>query len=130
MLVLTFAPCACGGCHCKQLTVLMFLPQPLAQRLHLQPQWFHPLQLVPVVYLILRYTIIPHWLMHHSGGVPLLSLAPKNISPVKSYKHADCMDETMDMQLCCYSDHADDGHSGVANEFPLGMSWWLSNGKQ
>ena len=38
MLVLTFAPCTltfalcvCGGCHRQQLTVVVFLPQPLAQ---------------------------------------------------------------------------------------------------
>ena len=30
---LTFAPCACGGCHQQQLTVVVCLPQPLAQRL-------------------------------------------------------------------------------------------------
>ena len=50
MLLLTFAPCACGGFHQQQLTVVVFLPQPLVQRLHLHPQWFHPLQLAPVVF--------------------------------------------------------------------------------
>ena len=34
---LTFAPCACGGSHWQQLTVVVFLPQPLAQRLPLHP---------------------------------------------------------------------------------------------
>ena len=47
---LTFAPCACGGCHWQQLTVVVFLPQPLAQRLHLHPRWFQTLQLAPVVF--------------------------------------------------------------------------------
>ena len=31
MLVLTFAPCACSGGHWQQFTVVVFLPQPLAQ---------------------------------------------------------------------------------------------------
>ena len=46
---LTFAPCACGGCHWQQLTVVLFLPQPLAQRLQLDSRWFHPQQLALVV---------------------------------------------------------------------------------
>ena len=49
---LTFAPCACGGSHRQQLTVVVFLPQTLAQRLHLHPRWFHPLQLAPVVFFL------------------------------------------------------------------------------
>ena len=52
MLVLTFAPCACGGSHRQQLTVVVFLPQTLAQRLHLHPRWFHPLQLALVVFFL------------------------------------------------------------------------------
>ena len=31
---------------------MVFLPQPLAQRLPLHPQWFHPLQLAPVVFFL------------------------------------------------------------------------------
>ena len=38
---LTFAPCACGGSHRQQLTVVVFLPQPLTQRLPLYLRWFH-----------------------------------------------------------------------------------------
>ena len=53
MLVLTFTPCACGGCHRQQHTVVVFLSQPLAQRLHLHLRLFHPLQLVPVVFCLL-----------------------------------------------------------------------------
>ena len=30
---LTFALCVCGGCHQQQLTVVVFLPQPLVQTL-------------------------------------------------------------------------------------------------
>ena len=56
---LTFAPCVCGGCHRQQLMVVVFLPQPLAQRLHLHPQWFHPWQLVPVVFSFYPLVQIP-----------------------------------------------------------------------
>ena len=49
---LTFAPCACGDCHWQQLTVVVFLPQPLAQIPHLHTWWFHPLQLVLVVFIL------------------------------------------------------------------------------
>ena len=31
---------------------MVFLPQPLAQRLPLHPQWFHLLQLAPVVFFL------------------------------------------------------------------------------
>ena len=48
---LTFAPCVCSGGH-RQLTVVVFLPQTFAQRLHLHPQWSHPLQLAPVVFFL------------------------------------------------------------------------------
>ena len=53
MLVLTFAPCACSGCHRQQLLVVVFFPQTLAHRLHLHLRWFHPLQLAPVVFFSL-----------------------------------------------------------------------------
>ena len=49
---LTFAPCACCGCHRQQLTVVVFLPQPLVQIPHLHTWWFHPLQLVLVVFIL------------------------------------------------------------------------------
>ena len=49
---LTFAPCACGGCHRQQLTVVVFLPQPLAQIPHLHTWWFHPLLLALVVFIL------------------------------------------------------------------------------
>ena len=49
---LTFTPCACGGIHRQQLTVVVFLPPPLAQRLSLHPRWFHLLQLAPVVFFL------------------------------------------------------------------------------
>ena len=38
-------------CHRQQLTVVVFLPQPLAQT-SLHPRWFHPLQLAPVVFFL------------------------------------------------------------------------------
>ena len=49
---LTFAPCACCGCHRQQLTVVVFLPQPLAQIPHLHTWWFHPLLLALVVFIL------------------------------------------------------------------------------
>ena len=49
---LIFAPCACSGCHRYHLMVLVFLPQPLAQILHLHTWQFHPLQLAPVVFYL------------------------------------------------------------------------------
>ena len=44
-------PCACGGCHKQQLTLVVFLPQLLAQILHLHMLRFHPLQLLVVFFL-------------------------------------------------------------------------------
>ena len=55
MLVLAFAHCACSGSHQQQLTVVVLLPQPLAQILHLHTWLFHSLQLAPVVFFL------PHW---------------------------------------------------------------------
>ena len=59
ILVLTFAPCtltlepcACGRCHQQLRMVVVFLPRPLAQRLHLHPRQFHPLQLASVVFFL------------------------------------------------------------------------------
>ena len=49
---LTFAPCACRGCHRQQLTVVVFLPQPLAQIPHLHTWWFNPLLLALVVFIL------------------------------------------------------------------------------
>ena len=78
---LTFAPCACGGSHWQQLTVVVFLPQPLAQRLPLHPRWFHPLQLVPVVffssthrrrYCTCGYTVLTPGQLALCGGVFLV----------------------------------------------------------
>ena len=59
MLVLTFAPCTLtiapctySGCHQQQFTVVVFLTQPLAQRLHWHMWWFHSLQLALVVFFL------------------------------------------------------------------------------
>ena len=38
------------GCHWQHPTMMVFLPQPLTQKLHFHLQRFHPLQLVPVVF--------------------------------------------------------------------------------
>ena len=78
VLVLTFAPCtlifalcACGGCHGKQLLVVVFLPQMLAQRLCLYPWWFHLLQLEPMVFSFHPLVQIPalHLGNLHCGGI-------------------------------------------------------------
>ena len=53
MLVLARASCARGGCHRQQFTVVLFLSQPLARILPLHTWWFHPLQLVLVVFFAL-----------------------------------------------------------------------------
>ena len=40
------------GCHRLQLTMVEFLPQLLAQILHLHTWWLHPLQLAPMVFFL------------------------------------------------------------------------------
>ena len=49
---LTFAPCACGGCHRQLRTYAGGVDQLFAQILHLHTWWLHPLQLAPVVFFL------------------------------------------------------------------------------
>ena len=50
---LTFPPCAWGGCHRLQVATVVFLPQPLAQILHLCTwSMIHPLQLALVWFFL------------------------------------------------------------------------------
>ena len=62
---LTFAPCACSGCHWQQLTVVVFLPQSLAQTIPLHTWWFYPLQLASVAFYFYLLEQIPY--LHSSN---------------------------------------------------------------
>ena len=76
ILVLTFAPCACGDCHWQQLTVMVLLSQLLTQILLLHTWRIHPLQLAPVVFLLpWAGGLLGAWPLTAVDGVPFVTQA-------------------------------------------------------
>ena len=133
---LTFAPCACGGCHWQQLTVVVFLPQPLAQVPHLHTWWFHPLQLVLVVFILpptgedtggFTHCYLRWWCLSFHPLAQILVVSPiatcaGGVYPSTHWRrYCTCTQATCTVWWCFFSG----GGGGGGSRCMCMWRWWL-----